>query len=209
MWAEEGEGDGCRAALASPRYGCLAPRQPSTHRPPFHLWQVADAPPHVQRRLAPALASPGLRRLLESFAADDRGDVGAWAANPRVLDMLEAAAAALAEGRLREEELGAALAGAATAGDSGGASGAQGGARCDWAPAPVRLPPDALAAALNEHVRTVDGEGVAREWGGVWLAESLWSSAQPKTVLAHPTPIRPSSAGVSEGGQCRLCSPRL
>ncbi len=62
------------------------------------------APPEAQRALAPYLAVPFLRRIVQTLTNDERGDFGGWATNPRILEMLAAAKEALDTGRISEAE---------------------------------------------------------------------------------------------------------
>jgi hypothetical protein len=92
-------------------------------------------------------------------AAAAAASLAAWAANPRVIEMLAAAARALRRGEVSEEDLEAALLGqiagggdlgrGAESGQSGQSGGGGGGAA---PPNCVVLPPHLLVEALNEHV---------------------------------------------------------
>jgi hypothetical protein len=62
------------------------------------------APLEAQRAMAPFLEVPLLRRVVQTLSNDERGDFGAWATNPRIIEMLQAAKEAIDSGNLNEEE---------------------------------------------------------------------------------------------------------
>jgi tetratricopeptide (TPR) repeat protein len=62
------------------------------------------APLEAQRAMAPFLEVPLLRRVVQTLSNDERGDFGAWATNPRIIEMLQAAKESIASGNLNEEE---------------------------------------------------------------------------------------------------------
>ncbi len=62
-----------------------------------HL-QVMDAELEAQQAVAPFLSIPVLRRLVQTFANDPRGDFSKWATNPLVIDMLRQAKQLIQEG---------------------------------------------------------------------------------------------------------------
>jgi hypothetical protein len=66
---------------------------------------VLAAPPAAQRAIAPYLAIPCLRRVVQTLANGEEGDFGRWASNPLVLEHLAAAKRALEDGVLTEEEI--------------------------------------------------------------------------------------------------------
>lgn len=118
------------------------------------LASVRDAGSIVAARLAPHLRSRPLRSLIASFAAGE-GGLTAWASNPRVLDLLDAAAAALAAGSLTEAALEAAF-------------GREAEKNAGSPPPPPPPPPlPAVAAALSESLaRRREGNEAyaARRW---------------------------------------------
>lgn len=62
------------------------------------------APLEAQRAMAPFLEVPFLRRIVQTLTNDERGDFGAWATNPRIVEMLTAAKEAIDTGRMSEVE---------------------------------------------------------------------------------------------------------
>lgn len=63
------------------------------------------APPAAQAALAPYLTTPFLRTVVATLCNDAAGgDLGRWAANPVVMDMLCAAKEAVDTGRITEAE---------------------------------------------------------------------------------------------------------
>lgn len=71
--------------------------------------QVLETDYDVQKRIAPYLANPVLRRIIQTFTNDEHGDFGKWAGNPMVLQMLEQTKMLLDNGHLTEAELEQAL----------------------------------------------------------------------------------------------------
>lgn len=118
---------------------------------------VLGADFEAQRGVAPFLRTPCLRRVVQSFANDPRGDFSAWAANPRVLEMLAAAQALLDSGSMTEAEMEHVM--LAQLRDPSHEAHAEFQRKARRV---ARLPTDALVGALNEHVRL----GVERGWGG-------------------------------------------
>lgn len=117
---------------------------------------VLDADFEAQRAVAPFLRTPVLRRVVQTFANDARGDFSAWAGNPRVVEMLAAAQRLLDTGAMSEGEMEAAL--LAQLKDPGHEAHAEFERKSRRV---ARLPTDALVGALNEHVRG----GERRFWG--------------------------------------------
>jgi len=66
---------------------------------------VLASPPEAQRNIAPYLAVPVLRRVVQTLTNDEHGDFGRWACNPLVLNMLRETKTALADGRTTEAEV--------------------------------------------------------------------------------------------------------
>jgi len=66
---------------------------------------VLASPPEAQRNIAPYLAIPVLRRVVQTMTNDEQGDFGRWACNPLVLSMLRETRQALADGRMTEAEV--------------------------------------------------------------------------------------------------------
>lgn len=62
-----------------------------------------------QKNIAPFLSNRVLRRLIQTFANDPKGDFDKWASNPRVIEMLSEAKRLMDEGHLTEEEVERAL----------------------------------------------------------------------------------------------------
>eukprot|EP00884_Botryococcus_braunii_P009708 jgi/Botrbrau1/18739/Bobra.0386s0062.1 len=71
--------------------------------------KVLEADYDVQKKIAPYLANPVLRRIIQTFTNDEHGDFGKWASNPMVLQMLQQAKELMDSGHLSERELEQAL----------------------------------------------------------------------------------------------------
>lgn len=69
------------------------PRLPPLRRP-----QVLASEYEAQKAVAPFLHTPVLRRIVQTFTNDERGDFGKWATNPRVIEMLREAQRIIDEG---------------------------------------------------------------------------------------------------------------
>lgn len=108
---------------------------------------VLGADFEAQRAVAPFLRTPCLRRIVQTFTNDLRGDFSGWASNPRVIEMLAAAQRVLDEGRMSEEEMEHLL--LAQLKDPAHEAHADFEARARRV---ARLPTDALVGALNEHL---------------------------------------------------------
>ncbi|KFM23760.1 Peptidyl-prolyl cis-trans isomerase D [Auxenochlorella protothecoides] len=108
---------------------------------------VLGADFEAQRGVAPFLRTPCLRRVVQSFANDPRGDFSAWAANPRVLEMLAAAQALLDSGSMTEAEMEHVM--LAQLRDPSHEAHAEFQRKARRV---ARLPTDALVGALNEHL---------------------------------------------------------
>jgi hypothetical protein len=67
--------------------------------------QVLETDYDVQKRIAPYLANPVLRRIIQTFTNDEHGDFGKWAANSMVLQMLEQTKNLIDKGHLSEKDL--------------------------------------------------------------------------------------------------------
>ena len=59
---------------------------------------MLDSDYEAQRAIAPFLKHRALRRVIQTFGNDPRGDLGQWATNPRVLGMLRQAKQLLDDG---------------------------------------------------------------------------------------------------------------
>lgn len=110
--------------------------------------RLLEAPLEAQAAVAPFLKRPVLRRIVQTFANDERGDFERWATNPRVLDMLRRAEEAIAGGRVTEAEIEQALLAQLRDPKTEGHDEFQAASKLV-----ARLPTEALVGALNEHVR--------------------------------------------------------
>jgi len=100
-----------------------------------------------QKAIAPFLTNKVLRRIIQTFANDSKGDFDKWASNPRVIQMLSEAKRLMDEGYLAEAEVEQAL--------IRQLQDPTNEAHDDFKKKTkqvVRLPTDQLVEALNEHV---------------------------------------------------------
>lgn len=139
---------------------------------------VLGADFEAQRAIAPYLRTPCLRRIVQTFTNDVRGDFSAWAANPRVIEMLAAAQRMLDEGRMSEEEMEQVL--LAQLKDPAHEAHSEFEAKSRRV---ARLPTDALVGALNEHLnerRRGNEHYRARRW-----EEALRHYTRAAAVVEH------------------------
>jgi hypothetical protein len=71
---------------------------PSARPPCLFFMQVLESEYEAQRSIAPFLENRVLRRIVQSFANDPRGDFSKWALNPAVLKLLREAKRQMDEG---------------------------------------------------------------------------------------------------------------
>ncbi|KDD76940.1 hypothetical protein H632_c60p2 [Helicosporidium sp. ATCC 50920] len=126
----------------------------------------------AQAAVAPFLNTPVLRRIVQTFANDSRGDFARWARNPRVIEMLSQAQAAIREGRVSEAEMEHLL--LAQLRDPEHEAHAQ---FSEAARPRARLPTEALVGALNEHLQE-------RRAGNALFRQRLWGEAIEKYTRA-------------------------
>lgn len=109
--------------------------------------KVLEADYESQAAIAPYLRNKVLRRIIQTFANDKRGDFDRWATNPRVLEMLSEAQKLMDDGRLTESDAEEFM--LRLLRDPSGEHHAEFAAKSRQV---ARLPTDQLVDALNEHV---------------------------------------------------------
>ena len=67
--------------------------------------QVLESDYEVQKSIAPYLQNRVLRRIIQTFTNDPANDMGKWAGNPSVLQMLQEAKRLMDGGYVTEDEM--------------------------------------------------------------------------------------------------------
>ncbi|KAK9835278.1 hypothetical protein WJX84_006359 [Apatococcus fuscideae] len=109
--------------------------------------KVLEASFEAQQNIAPFLDYPVLRKVIQTFTNDARGDFDIWATNQQALAMLQEAKRMLDSGSLTEEELEQNMLRQLQDDANPGAAEFQRASRHV-----IRLPTDQLVGALNEHL---------------------------------------------------------
>lgn len=100
----------CLALSSAPAHQCQqkpmhafpsTPSMPPNPWPPFlcTTWpQVLESEYEAQKAVAPFLGNRVLRRIVQTFANDPKGDFAKWALNPEVIQMLSLAKQRMEQG---------------------------------------------------------------------------------------------------------------
>jgi hypothetical protein len=107
----------------------------------------------AQVAIAPFLRNKVLRRIVQTFANDPKGDFSKWATNPRVIEMLREAQKLMDDGRLTEKDAEEFM--LRMLRDPQNEYHQEFEAKTKQV---ARLPTDQLVEALNEHVREKHGD---------------------------------------------------